>query len=354
MKPKVSVIVPVYNAENYLSRCLDSLLKQSISDIEIIVINDGSTDNSGEILKKYEKMDGRIRAIHKGNEGLSEARNIGINYAQGEYIGFVDSDDWVDSEMYNSMYSTAIATNIDIVMCTYTREYPDHSKPKLLNLPDKVIYDKGEVRNKLMRRIVGPIKSEMSNPEYLDALSTVWSKIYRTSLMKENNVAFTDLKIIGTAEDALFNIHALYYAESALLINKPYYHYWRANVDSVTSVYKPDLKEQWFNLYSYIEDFLKQKKLQGEFHTALNNRICMGVLGLGLNTISSGNLSSSFEKVSQIKVFLSDERIVKGYKEFDVSEFPITWKVFYLLAKYRASVPFYVMLNIIDFLRKRI
>ncbi len=104
-KPKVSIIVPVYNVENYLDRCLDSLINQSFDDIEIICINDGSTDNSLSILKDYEKKDARVKIINKDNSGVSDCRNNGINVANGEYIVFVDSDDWIDVNMIETMYN---------------------------------------------------------------------------------------------------------------------------------------------------------------------------------------------------------------------------------------------------------
>ena len=102
---KVSVIVPVYNCEKYLKKCLDSLVNQTLKDIEIICVNDGSTDNSGRILEEY--TDSRIKIITKENGGLSSARNAGIAVAKGEYLGFVDSDDWVDLDFYEKLYNTA-------------------------------------------------------------------------------------------------------------------------------------------------------------------------------------------------------------------------------------------------------
>ena len=106
-KIKVSIIVPVYNVEKYLKRCLDSITNQTLKELEIICINDGSTDNSLKILKQYAHKDKRISIINKQNEGLSVARNTGMEAASGEYIGFVDSDDWIDLDFYKKLYTTA-------------------------------------------------------------------------------------------------------------------------------------------------------------------------------------------------------------------------------------------------------
>lgn len=126
---KVSVIVPVYNTENYIEKCLISLANQTLDDIEIIVVNDGSTDNSEEVIKKFiEEFTDKIKYYKKENGGLSDARNFGLNYASGEYIGFVDSDDYIDLSMYEKMYDLAKKENSDIVECDFIWVYPDKTK----------------------------------------------------------------------------------------------------------------------------------------------------------------------------------------------------------------------------------
>lgn len=352
MKPKVSIIVPIYNVESYLGRCLDSLLSQSFREIEIIAVNDGSTDKSSEILKDYSERDNRIVSIEKENGGVSSARNTGLLQANGQYIGFVDPDDWIDKEMYEELYHSAIHEKADIVMCTYIREFGTHSKEKKFNMPQKVCYKNEEVKHEIMRRLVGPINEEIANPELLDAWGTVWSKLYRADMIKENNINFTDLDIIGTNEDSLFNIHTFYYANTFVFLNQPYYHYWRANETSVTAGYKPNLKDQWFNLYGMIEGFLNEKNMQSDFYLALNNRICLNTLGLGLNTISKSNKTSALIKIRKLSSILHDNRIKRSFKQFEMTYFPIVWRAFYFCAKSRFATCFYVMLVAMDWLRK--
>lgn len=122
MKPEISIIVPVYNVERYLGKCLDSILIQTFVNFEIIVVNDGSTDLSGSICDEYSKRDQRIIVIHKKNGGLSSARNAGIRVAKGKYIGFVDSDDYIDINMYKTLYKLCENTNSDIGICKFLRE----------------------------------------------------------------------------------------------------------------------------------------------------------------------------------------------------------------------------------------
>ncbi|MEH7439022.1 glycosyltransferase [Neobacillus drentensis] len=352
MKPKVSIIVPIYNVEKYLSRCLDSLLAQTLKEIEVIAVNDGSTDLSLKILREYESQDNRIKVIDKQNGGVSSARNKGIQLSRGDYVGFVDPDDWVDPEMYMLMHKSATSEKADIVMCSYIREFGNHSKIKNFNLPSEVYYKDEEVKIKVMRRLIGPLNKEVANPELLDAWGTVWSKLYRADLIKLNNIKFMDLKKIGTNEDTLFNIEACFYAKSFIFINRPLYHYWRANSTSVTSGFKPNLLEQWIFLFSYIESFLKEKNMNEEFYLALNNRICLNTLGFGLNTISKDNRSSVFMKIKRIRLFLKENRIKHSFKQLDLTHFPIVWKVFYFNAKVRFAAGFYFMLICIEYLRK--
>ncbi len=352
MKAKVSIVVPIYNMERYLKRCLESLLSQSLRDIEIIAVNDGSTDASEQILREFANRDDRLIVINKPNGGVSSARNEGIDAAGGEFIGFVDPDDWVDSDMYKAMYEKAVEECSDIVMCGYIREFNTHSKEKRFNLPEISCYRDEEVATHIVRRLVGPLNEELANPELLDAWGTVWSKIYRAKLIEEQAIRFIDLDKVGTNEDSLFNIHACYYAKTFVFLNRPYYHYWRENAASVTSGYKPDLQKQWSTLWAMIESFLDVKKMHRDFYLALDNRKCLNTLGLGLNMISPGNKASLPEKVKKINAMLQDYHIQRSFRQLEMAHFPFVWRAFYFCAKGRFAIGFYLMLVAIDRLRK--
>ena len=122
---KISVIVPVYNTEEYLHRCIDSILGQTYPNLEILLINDGSTDNSGKICEDYARKDTRIKVIHQENKGQSAARNVGLNAATGEYVNFIDSDDWIDPPMYETMMGVMLANNQEVVECKEVHRYED-------------------------------------------------------------------------------------------------------------------------------------------------------------------------------------------------------------------------------------
>ena len=127
-KDLISIIVPVYNVEAYLDRCMESILKQTYKRLEIILVDDGSTDSSREKCDAYAKQDSRIKVIHKKNSGLSDARNAGLALATGDYIGYVDSDDWIEPDMYQSLYDACAEHDAELAVCRYFREYQDRTE----------------------------------------------------------------------------------------------------------------------------------------------------------------------------------------------------------------------------------
>ena len=351
---KVSIIVPVYNAEKYLKRCLESIINQTFKGIEIIALNNGSTDNSLDILFEYADKDERLRVINGANSGVSQARNIGIREAKGKYIVFVDSDDWIERDMIEVLHNTITKNNCDLVMCTYIREFKNHSKEKIFNSPDINIYTESQIKSELLRKLIGPIDWELSNPEYLDALGTAWAKIYKASILKEQNIQFIDLKEIGSGEDTLFNIYVFNQLKKVILLNKSMYHYWRDNKNSITSKYIPNFIDKRKKYFNYIKDFIIENKLGREYEKALNNRICISVLGTGLLECSKSNSISILSKVKNIKKILNEDYISNAYKELELKRFSIHWRVFYFFNKYKLSILSYLMINGIEFLRKKI
>src|SRR5699024_9854311 len=154
MQPKVSIIIPVFNVESYLCKSLDSVLKQTLKEIEIIIINDGSTDNSLKICRKFERKDKRIKLINQVNKGVSAARNVGLKMATGEYIGFVDPDDWIEPTMFEYMYKSTTLNNAELTMCEYLVEKGKDIELKPLNF-EKLILEGSEIRDLLIGNLIG-------------------------------------------------------------------------------------------------------------------------------------------------------------------------------------------------------
>lgn len=150
-KPKISIIVPVYKAEPYLKKCIDSILNQTFKDFELILINDGSTDNSGKICDEYALKDKRIKVIHKENGGLSSARNVGLDIAQGKYLGFVDSDDWIDSDMYEILYKLIKESGKEIANIGVKFIY-DNNQNKCLSNHKILLFSREEAIEELLKQ----------------------------------------------------------------------------------------------------------------------------------------------------------------------------------------------------------
>lgn len=200
MIPKVSVIIPVYNSENYIAKCINSLVKQTLKEIEIIIINDGSTDNSAEICNKYALTDSRIKIINKKNEGQGIARNIGINAAQGEFLGFVDSDDIVSADYYEELYKNAKKYDADTACGSFTKLFPNGHEE---------IYGLGLYLNKKIK-----ILETTDEKKYLIYTNSFCDKIVKRELFIKNDIKFYEN---GIFEDTPVGL------EIALTTNKAVY-----------------------------------------------------------------------------------------------------------------------------------
>lgn len=220
-KTLVSIIVPIYNGEKYINRCLDSIVSQTLKNIEIIIINDGSTDNTENILKEYIKSDSRIKYIKTSNKGVSNARNIGLKNSSGEYIGFVDIDDYIVSNMYEKLYEKSKKNNADIVFCAHTSI---HESCNLYESPcDKelIISTKDD---KIKNIYIPFINSQLI---YLGMCPT---KLYRKKFIYENEIVFDCSRKIG--EDAYFNLQIITQAENIIITPESYYFYNKINESS--------------------------------------------------------------------------------------------------------------------------
>lgn len=346
--PRISVIVPVYNVERYLAGCLDSLLAQTYRHLEIIVVNDGSTDGSGAVIEDYRSRDSRIKVVSKPNGGVSSARNAGLAHVTGEFTAFVDADDWASVDMFETLLEEAAASRADIVLCTYRREYENRSMEKHFDLPERVEYSPAETRSVLLCRLVGPLGLDLARPENLDSFGTVWGKVYRSSLLKEHRLRFVDLQEIGTNEDGLFNMEAFAVARKTVFLRKALYHYRRDNPGSITSVYRPRLQQQSERLFDRIGKLIEEYSLPAVFREALSNRRAICLFGLARNVLQNRNERGFVRRYRKIKGLLKDKVLSGAIQKLPLSFFPLHWKMFFLLARLRMTLPFYLMLKAAD------
>ena len=338
--PKVSIIVPVYNVERYLRQCLDSLVNQTYQNIEIICVDDGSTDASSEILTEYALKNSKVRVIRQENSGLSAARNVGFSFATGEYVMYVDSDDWIDVCTCEKAVFKAEEHAADLVMWPYIREFPNRSAPKVIFSEEKTFHAV-ECRE-LQRRMVGLLGTELAHPENADALCTVWGKLYLRELIAQNDIHFTDLQRIGTYEDGLFNLHYLAHVKNATYI-PDYLSHYRKN-SGMTSKYRNKLALQWKNLFSDMRGYIEKGGYGSDFEQALNNRISLSIIGLGLNAVALTNRKA----LAEIRNILSDKEYRAAVKTLPMRYFPPHWWVFFACCKLDFSVGVFVLLKCME------
>ena len=339
---KVSVVVPVYNSELYLKQCIDSLLDQTLKDIEIICVNDGSTDESFNILSDYANKDNRIIVVNQKNTGLSGARNAGMKIATGDYLTFVDSDDWIDLDMLELLYKRANEEYYDIVMCTYVKEFGDHKS-------NVSIYDtegKKDI-NYVLRRLVGPVDDEVCRPQELDLPVSACMQLIKRDRIR--GVQFVDTKQIGT-EDLLFQLQTYIKCDSFFYVDKALYHYRRSEYGTLTTKYMPEKFDRWQNLYSKIDQMIIENKWPSQFILALNNRRAISMLGVGLNEILSDD--SIFVQSRRMKEMLSSSKCSECFENFQIQYLKFPWIVYYQLCRYRCTKLLVILLRIIEFLRK--
>lgn len=213
--PKVSIIVPVYNVEKYLDRCVQSLLKQTLHDIEIILVDDESPDKCPQMCDEYAKNDTRVKVIHKKNGGLSDARNFGIHAATAKYIGFVDSDDYVALDMYEVLYNNLIKENADISMCSLYNCYSD-SEPEKQDRIDYYVLNNKELIEIVMKAKITSV--------------TAVNKLYKKSLF--NNIKYPIGKL---SEDAFVIIELLLEVKKGVLTTEQKYYYFHRENSITTS-----------------------------------------------------------------------------------------------------------------------
>ncbi|MFW6271607.1 MAG: glycosyltransferase [Desulfosalsimonas sp.] len=251
--PKVSIIIPVYNLEKYLRRCLDSVINQTLNEIEIICINDGSMDSSLNILRNYENRDSRIRVINKKNEGQGIARNIGINMAKGKYIGFVDGDDWIETEMYKKMYEIAKNNNSDMQICTIKRVDAEGRPLKIECDYDKYIGKKFKVDSIVFNRF--DIAEEIFKISRF-----AWNKIYKRSFLIKNQIFFSANRYY---QDNPFFFIAFFKAERISITRNQFYNYLFKREESTSS--KKDKPLALLEVNQEIKQYIDTSNVEIEF-----------------------------------------------------------------------------------------
>lgn len=286
---KVSVIVPVYNSEKYLSRCVDSILNQTYSDFELILINDGSKDRSLDIIKKYEILDSRIKVVDNENNGVSKTRNIGITLAKGEYIQFVDSDDFIDKDMLNYEVDMIEANKADLVMTGLFLdiESKNNIDTSIQTFETNISIGKKEVADNVIKRLNGTYINSPVN------------KLYKKEIIIENSILMNEGMDLG--EDLIFNLDYMKHCKSIVFSEKSFYHYCMKNEENLTSKFRKDKLDIMEMLYNKCREFLRDSNSEGYLVNELNSIFIKWMYYCFIDINSNGCKFTFKEKYEYIK-----------------------------------------------------
>ena len=324
MNPKISVIVPVYNVEKYLHRCVDSILNQSLQDFEIILVNDGSTDSSPEICDQYAQQDNRIHVIHKKNARVAAARNDGIKAAKGEFISLIDSDDWIEPTMLEETYSTATQFGCDFVMCDLAKKGKDIEYTVSQPIP-KGFYDRERIEKELFKCLI-----MFDNIEFPPTISNCVCLFNRMFLV--DNELYYD-EDIHYCEDSIFGSKVMYNANKFYYLKGKYFYNYFYNPNSTTSKYNPKKWESYLKINERLEDYFKNDDFDFSYQLKIN------MLYFTLNMMSEiGKSNESFiEKRKYCKKVITNKRVITIFKDFRMPDVSFGLKTVINLIKYRCS-----------------
>lgn len=323
--PFFSVILPVYNVEHYLDRCIESILKQEFNDYEILLIDDGSKDNSPQMCDEWSKKDDRIRVVHKKNEGLGMARNTGVDNAQGSYLIFIDSDDYILPELFSDVYKAIVSKDVQVVFYGMKRVTGEGKVlMDLIPSPDKMFYDnKEEIMNKLMPDFIArdPYVGRATNLRI-----SVCTSCIKKDILTQNNLKFVSERNY-ISEDLYFYIQLFSYLERVSFLQKSYYCYLQ-NMGSLTFSYKP---ERFIRIKKFYDDALKLSndlKYDGTLQTRLMAYLIshtMGCLKMEAANIKADGLERAYSRIKEIG---KDEYLQEALSKYPNKYFSRNWKIF--------------------------
>lgn len=323
----VSIVVPVYNVENYLQECILSLVNQTYKNIEIILVDDGSSDSSGRICDQFAEKDTRVKVIHKINAGLGYARNSGLEIASGEYVTFIDSDDEAEKNLVELLMKAVHEKGVDTCVGGFKRINED-GKIIFREQYQSKIYINDDVYQKLFARMLG------SDVDKHDAIKmSVWNVLYSMKIIRENNIRFPSERIL-ISEDIIWDSEYYRYSRCAAIIESTAYNY-RVTPGSLTQKYKPNRFEMVCKLYEVLHEKVKNNsdmktRLQRQFF--VNLRVCIHQE----NRAISHNDKRTYK--NRLKEIINNEVVEKIVNEYPIKQIQFKQRIFISLVKYKMLI----------------
>lgn len=331
--PKISIVIPVYNVEKYLRQCLDSVISQTFTDFECICVNDGSMDNSLLILQEYSYKDNRFKIISLQNKGVSYARNIGMKYSIGEYITFVDSDDWIQNDYLQILYKSIIENNKDVVVAHYKYYFEKNNTFRTGNNKNilKKLYEKMRKDQNL-----ADIKYILS---FVDSSCNTWNKLYKKSVIQNNNICF--FEDLFCSEDYVFNVLFFLVSRKIVFIENELYVY-RKQIVSLTSSNEFVRIQNFKGSCLLISYFNKHNKLNRIFQNFLISNFVYHL----------GKLSKNVSKKQYIEMFILASHTIRLLKN-SFADICFGYRILLKFSQFIVDNNLYQLLKILRVIKNR-
>lgn len=338
--PYFSLILPVYNVEKYVKKCVNSLLRQEYTDYEIILVDDGSTDSSGSICDKLADKNNNIFAYHKENGGLSDARNYGMDRAKGNYILFIDSDDWVDEKLLISLHNHLNKSNVDILKFGFQKMQEGNYKNTFFSYFNIGVYDRRQIEETILPYTIGPKRLFCYEQ---NACKSVWSHVYSLNFLRENNIRFVSEREILN-EDYLFNLHTLLYAKS-LEVTHYILYYYDYREGSLSKRYITNEFERKLKLHREYKLLLERNGLFERYETPYYSECVDGFYACISNECCCWNETSKYA-VQNIKKILNCKECEISLLKCKRSNMNLKGKVIYWLMRLKFAYLMYILYKI--------
>ena len=339
--PYLSVIVPVYNVEDHLHKCVDSIINQTFQDFEIILVNDGSTDSSPQICEDYLKKDARIKVIHQQNEGVSVARNTGIELAEGDYITFVDSDDWLDAEMYEKMCDiTRLEKTNEVVMCDF-KTVKGNLKEEVTSELRPGYFSKQQIINEIYPTLV--VTEDFGRIPIV----SVWSCLFKRSLLVDNRLNFD--AVLKYSEDYLFMANVMIKAHSYYYLKGHYYYNYLQYQESRSKKFQVAWWQNLLYLNDELAKLLKDNR-DFDFTRQIKLQLLHSVLFI-LNSISKNQTLDIKTKIREIAFIINEKEVPEAFSKLSFEKQKRTLKIILFLIKNKMVSTYLFFQNTISILK---
>ena len=329
--PKISIIIPVYNVEKYLDKCVQAARNQTLQDVEIILVDDESPDNCPQLCDEYARQDNRIKVVHKKNGGLGFARNSGLDVAVGEYVTFLDSDDFVDLDTYEHLCTLLSKYKADALYYKLNRFYDDKEVKNVCRKDEVALFNEGQIKD-LMLDIIA---SDMSVRAEHQVNCSSCTAIYRLDIIKQHNIRFySERELIS--EDMVFNLDYLNCCSKVAFNDTEHYHY-RFNLQSLTNTIRLDRVEKNIELYNFIKERLDSWNLDRMKGTERASRMFIGYSRSFMNPILKSSKTLK-EKNDWLDKTLSMPIWNELYSTFPWNKLPLYAKIHFLCCSKKIKV----------------